>query len=433
MWEIASRKEARALPLPTDYRQEDALFSPEGLVLVGTRTCKVMVYLPSGGSQTFAGKRSPSRFHGRWQNTFDYSSQTVYVWDWPACTQRAAIAMDREPESAAISTDGKKAVIGKGANAVLIDLVPGRPVVPLPFRLHWFSRVAAFGSTDQMVCGVTETYAASWSFAEPSNPRKFQTPPTKKSSYLDFHGFAMSADGWRSASCQNDGNVTIYETATGEVLAHFEGHRGSLFAVTFTPEGDRVLSAGDDHQVLVWDVSLRSLAGKVTPLSPAERLQAWEQLGSQKAKVAVRTMAALAADPEATVAHFAAKMKPWTAADPAVLDRIFRDFNDAKFSVREKAERDLHELGPGAIGGVRQRLATAAPLEVQQRAEKFLLRFDVQEMTPDRIRFIRALEVLAAAKTKEARKLVENLAGGAPGAWETDVALRALINSGISP
>jgi hypothetical protein len=86
----------------------------------------------------------------------------------------------------------------------------------------------------------------------------------------------------------------------------------------------------------------------------------------------------------------------------------------------------LSGLGVGALAGVRQRAARANSAEVRQRAAEFLQRFEGEALTPDRIRILRALDILAAVNTPAARRLVENVAGGAPDVWETDVARQAL-------
>jgi hypothetical protein len=137
-------------------------------------------------------------------------------------------------------------------------------------------------------------------------------------------------------------------------------------------------------------------------------------------------MAALAADPEGVVGLLAEKMKPVAAAPPAVLDRIFRDLDDTQFATRVKASHDLEALGAGAVAGVRERIAKGVSPEVNRRATEFLGRFDGDALTPDRLRILRALDVLASTNNPHARQLVEQLAGGASSAWETEVARQAL-------
>lgn len=428
VWDLESGREVRAMP--ADYRNGHVLFTPEGAVLVGDAKGSLKLYpLPTGDPKPVAAKGRLLDFTPDGKTLLTAEGASVYLWDWPACTQRRAVPVNGEPLSAAVSPDGRTAVAGlSGRSAVLIDLESGS-VRNLRATLHWFSHAAGFAPGGRIACGtIGAAQAEAWIVATGAKLRDFDQPRSQRSQmrgHFYLLSFAVSPDGRKAASCHSDGGLAVYETATGQVLANFHGHRESAISVTWA-DSDRLLSGGADHVVLVWDASLRALAGKVTPLPAADRAGAWDRLGSQPAKEATKTMAALAADPDGAVALLSERMKPAPAAEPATLDRIFRELDNPAFAVREKASRELADLGPGAVAGVRERLAKTSSAEVRGRAEAFLKKYTAEDLTPDRVRYLRALEVLSAANTPAARRLVESLAGGAADVWATEAARQAL-------
>ena len=62
---------------------------------------------------------------------------------------------------------------------------------------------------------------------------------------------AVSADG--TATAVADGNVVRLRSASGETV--LEGHHDAVNAVAFSSDGGRLVSAGRDHDVIVWDVA----------------------------------------------------------------------------------------------------------------------------------------------------------------------------------
>src|SRR5436189_231974 len=53
--------------------------------------------------------------------------------------------------------------------------------------------------------------------------------------------------------------VWVYEAASGHVRRKISGHRGDVTVLGFTPDGTKLLTAGGDHTVLVWDVRPQSM------------------------------------------------------------------------------------------------------------------------------------------------------------------------------
>lgn len=425
VWDVASGKEVRAIRNgPVRRKAEHVLFTPEGQFLADDGKGAFAVYpLPAGDPKPVPIKGRLLDFAPDGKTLLTTDGTAVHVWDWPAGTRRREVPVKAEVTSAVVSPDGRVAVVGasRQTGAVVIDLGTGA-VSDLGLKLHWFAHAAGFAPGGTVVCGTPgSTQAEAWGLSTRGRLRQFELPPASGPGHFYQLSFAVSPDGRKAVSCQSDGGVAVYETVTGKLLAHFHGHRESVISVAWGGP-DRVLSGGADHQVYVWDASLKALAGKVEPLPATDRAAAWDRLGTVPAKEAWKLMAALAADPDGAVELIGGKLKPVPSADPATLDRIFKDLDAPAFATREKAARELAGLGPGAAAGVRERLARTVSAEVRGRAEAFLRTVAGEDFSPDRVRFLRALEVLAAVGTPAARKVVEGLAGGAAEVWETEAA-----------
>jgi WD40 repeat protein len=67
---------------------------------------------------------------------------------------------------------------------------------------------------------------------------------------------AFSPDGQRIASASHDGTISLWNSATGEVIAGpSTGHSDHVISVAFSPDGKRLTSASDDQTIRMWDVT----------------------------------------------------------------------------------------------------------------------------------------------------------------------------------
>ncbi|MCP4041945.1 MAG: hypothetical protein GY731_08300, partial [Gammaproteobacteria bacterium] len=62
--------------------------------------------------------------------------------------------------------------------------------------------------------------------------------------------------GERVVSAGRDGTVRLWDTRTGEELRRFEGHSDWVNSAVFDGPGERVVSAGDDGTVRLWGVGV---------------------------------------------------------------------------------------------------------------------------------------------------------------------------------
>ncbi|MCX5965420.1 MAG: hypothetical protein NT070_20515, partial [Cyanobacteria bacterium] len=70
---------------------------------------------------------------------------------------------------------------------------------------------------------------------------------------------SYSPDGKTLATSGKDGTVRIWDTS-GKELAQLKGHQGSVWTVSYSPDGKTLATRGEDGTVRIWDTSGRQIA-----------------------------------------------------------------------------------------------------------------------------------------------------------------------------
>jgi eukaryotic-like serine/threonine-protein kinase len=71
------------------------------------------------------------------------------------------------------------------------------------------------------------------------------------------NGVAFSPDGERLASAGGDGTIKVWNSRTGEVVQTLPAHADAVVGVAFHPDGNHLASTGADRKVKVWDLTTR--------------------------------------------------------------------------------------------------------------------------------------------------------------------------------
>jgi hypothetical protein len=118
-------------------------------------------------------------------------------------------------------------------------------------------------------------------------------------------------------------------------------------------------------------------------------------------------------------------LKPVVVGENTV-STLIAHLDDAKFTMREKAMRELANLGPVAHKALTAKLRAGTSLETAQRIEKLLAKIAATTPTAEQLQLIRGVEVLERIGTPVARQHLQELANGAEAARLTDEAREAL-------
>jgi hypothetical protein len=226
---------------------------------------------------------------------------------------------------------------------------------------------------------------------------------------------AFTADGKILAIGRAEaGTVKLLDLSTGDDLATLKGGANTVHALAFTPDGRTLASAeGPDTTIRLWDVSgLRRGRLPEVSLSDKELAALWAELAGADAAKAYRAIWALAAAPKQSAAWLQERMRPVPRPEPGRIARLLADLDSDGFAAREKATRELQDLGESAGPALRKALAERPSAEVRQRVEQLLAEVDDPAASPERLRVLRATEVLERVGTDEARRVLETLAAG---------------------
>ncbi len=123
-------------------------------------------------------------------------------------------------------------------------------------------------------------------------------------------------DGRTIAIARQDGALVLSEAATAELRRELPGHGTKCRVMAFTPDGSRLLTVGDDHTVLVWDVRPQSMTLPDAVRRETKAAKLWATMCVGKADAAYLAMARLSAEPDAAVKTARMRIRPAKATDP---------------------------------------------------------------------------------------------------------------------
>jgi RNA polymerase sigma factor (sigma-70 family) len=237
---------------------------------------------------------------------------------------------------------------------------------------------------------------------------------------------AFSPDGrFLAWTAYRETGIHLLETWTGRERTNLSGHSATVYTLTFFPRARRLLSTSMDGTGLIWDL-LGVTPGD--PLTENDLEVMWKTLGVEKADDAFAAIKRLVAHPSATVPFLAQRLAPLPSPDKKRLARLIADLGSDNFQTREQASKEFDEVGEPAVAACREALNKQPSPENRKRLEAVVERHDrpLPVAAGDKLRILRAIEVLEHIGTTEARAVLSKLAAGAEGAMITREASASL-------
>jgi hypothetical protein len=169
-------------------------------------------------------------------------------------------------------------------------------------------------------------------------------------------------------------------------------------------------------------------ASAAAPPASKELDRLWADLGADDPVKVDQAMTTLVARPAQTLAFLRQRLRPAATADPRRLAEWLSALDSNKFAVREKATQELEKLREVIEPDLNKALGRGPSAEARRRIEGLLEKEKGDRLFPpaERVRSVRAIEVLERIGDGEARRLLATLAGGAPNASLTLEARTAL-------
>jgi WD40 repeat protein len=327
----------------------------------------------------------------------------------------------------ALSPDGKTLATGDATFVRLIDVAEGREVRRLKGS-DVFSSVAFSPDGRLLASGYKGGSMALWEVASGKQIGSLRGHRHR------VHSLSFSPDGKLLASADHSPVGRVWEVASGGLIGTLDGHAAPVTALVFSPGGGTIVSASQDTTALVWEVpgGEASEAGPEANLTPDELSALWVQLAGDDTPRARRALGRLVRALRQSVSFLAEKVRPVSPVAPARLARLIAELEDNRIRVRERAEAELRALGEAALPALRKACEDRPPAELRPRIERMLEAAEKERWVPsgERLRALRALEVLERVDVPEARQVLQKLAEGTPDARLTEEAKASLERLG---
>ena len=366
--------------------------------------------------------------------------QTLSIWD----TGSGKVLLRRPADhglyrSSTWSADGSVLALAGSCHVEIVDATTAK-------ELHRFStgRMGSFSTDGRLV--------ACWNEGKKNgDPFEIHFTETVTGQPVavvsELHGSTTTlaiAAAARALLTADEQFLYLHDVATGKKRGRFalpdmgRGHStGSpVVAIRVLPGDRHVLTSLADGTALIWDLSAFPTPALADKHGLTEMRTWWEELADEDAARAFLAGWKLTESSAPEVLKFLReRVRPVGGIDKMLVQKLIGDLDSAKFATREVASWRLLKMGLAVLPEVRRR-PSGLSAEVVERLTRLEEHLTNPIPTGETLRILRAVAVLQRIGTIEARKLLEDLAGGFSDAPETRAAqwtMRQLKQGRVNP
>lgn len=275
VWDLSDRRLVHQLNVPQEHTHHLAYSHDGRLLVVGTGgsmkdPAELNAFDTTTGQRVWHWEGPPgAELRPAFANKGDRLAATLnggtadnllFTWDAASGKELLRQRLGGPHTRATFSPDGKSLIAAGAANGMIViekyDAEAGQ------LQASWPAEATGLTS---LVCG-PEGLVAAATMGDRPIIRLFRLEDGRAVGALEGHvgsvtDLAFSPDGQRLLSAGSDFAVRLWHTGSGRELLTFREHTDVIVAVAWSPDGRRIGSAGHDNLIKVWEAD----ASKSTP------------------------------------------------------------------------------------------------------------------------------------------------------------------------
>ena len=199
------------------------------------------------------------------------SGQQIILWDVTGGQQKYIGFLPDGVTNISFSPDGKILATGGKASIILWNIASGQPIgEPLPGFYNEGEQNISF-SPDGKILAYTsgENSLSDIIFWDVATGQPIQEPLQANSGFI--HAISFSPDGNILASAGEGENIILWDTASRQPITRiFHGHSAGVLSISFSPDGNTLATASRDRKIILWDVASGQRVGEVLSVHNGE-------------------------------------------------------------------------------------------------------------------------------------------------------------------